>query len=39
VPRRRILAAKMRARVPVHFETVELPTPDDVHELESSGHH
>jgi ubiquinol-cytochrome c reductase cytochrome b subunit len=41
VPRRRLLAAKARARVSrFYFEDrVEPPTPAEVHELESSGHH
>ena len=41
VPRRRLLAAKVRARVSrFYFEDrVEPPTPDEVRELESSGHH
>ena len=41
VPRRRLLAAKARARVSrFYFEDrVEPPTPDEVRELESSGHH
>jgi ubiquinol-cytochrome c reductase cytochrome b subunit len=41
VPRRRILAAKLRARVSrFYFEDrVEPPTPAEVRELESSGHH
>ncbi|MGZ4760525.1 MAG: ubiquinol-cytochrome c reductase cytochrome b subunit, partial [Acidimicrobiales bacterium] len=41
VPRRHILASKMRARVSrFYFEDrVAPPTPAEVHELESSGHH
>jgi ubiquinol-cytochrome c reductase cytochrome b subunit len=41
VPRRKLLLAKARARVSrFYFEDrVEPPTPGDVHELESSGHH
>jgi ubiquinol-cytochrome c reductase cytochrome b subunit len=41
VPRRRILAAKVRAKVSKFYfeDRVEPPTPADVHELESSGHH
>ena len=41
VPRRHLIGAKMRARVSrFYFEDrVEPPTPADVHELESSGHH
>jgi ubiquinol-cytochrome c reductase cytochrome b subunit len=41
VPRRRILAAKVRAKVSrFYFEDrVQPPTPAEVHELESSGHH
>ena len=41
VPRRRLLAAKARARVSrFYFEDqVVPPTPSDVRELESSGHH
>jgi ubiquinol-cytochrome c reductase cytochrome b subunit len=41
VPRRRLLAAKARARVSrFYFEDrVEPPTPGEVRELESSGHH
>ncbi len=41
VPRRRLLAAKARARVSrFYFEDrVESPTPAEVHELEASGHH
>jgi len=41
VPRRRLLAAKARARVSrFYFEDrVEPATPAEVHELESSGHH
>ena len=41
VPRRRIMAAKIRARVSrFYFEDrVEPPTPSEVRELESSGHH
>jgi ubiquinol-cytochrome c reductase cytochrome b subunit len=41
VPRRRIMAAKVRAKVSKFYfeDRVEPPTPADVHELESSGHH
>jgi ubiquinol-cytochrome c reductase cytochrome b subunit len=41
VPRSRLLAAKVRARVSrFYFEDrVVPPTPAEVHELESSGHH
>jgi ubiquinol-cytochrome c reductase cytochrome b subunit len=41
VPRRRLILHKMRARVSrFYFEDrVEAPTPAEVHELESSGHH
>ena len=41
VPRRRLLASKVRARVSrFYFEDrVEPPTPGEVRELESSGHH
>jgi ubiquinol-cytochrome c reductase cytochrome b subunit len=41
VPRRRLMAAKVRAKVSrFYFEDrVEPPTPDEVRELESSGHH
>jgi ubiquinol-cytochrome c reductase cytochrome b subunit len=41
IPRRRILASKMRARASrFYFEDrVPPPTPSDTHELESSGHH
>jgi ubiquinol-cytochrome c reductase cytochrome b subunit len=41
VPRRRIMVAKLRARVSrFYFEDrVETPTPAEVRELESSGHH
>jgi ubiquinol-cytochrome c reductase cytochrome b subunit len=41
IPRRRVLASKMRARASrFYFEDrVPPPTPSDTHELESSGHH
>ena len=41
VPRRRILAAKVRAKVSKFYfeDRVEPPTPREVDELESSGHH
>ena len=41
IPRRRLFASKVRARVSrFYFEDrVEPPTPREVHELEASGHH
>ncbi len=41
VPRRKLVASKVKARVSrFYFEDrVEPPTPGEVHELESSGHH
>jgi ubiquinol-cytochrome c reductase cytochrome b subunit len=41
VPRRRLMAAKLRARVSKFYfeDRVEPPTPGEVRELESSGHH